>query len=86
MRHVQGLVDFLDRAATHACCRLVTIVQQSNLIDSIQFSRLRRNVGSGKIETSEKVLGPAVVDLLGYDSTIPILVKLRRLMCQQGLD
>ena len=57
VRHVEWRVDLFARAAAHASCRLVTVVQEADLIDLVELASLGRNVARGEVEAAVEVLG-----------------------------
>lgn len=82
MGHVERMVDLLLVPTAQTSSGLISIIQQSNLVDAVQIAGLGGDVGGGEVEAMEEVgrLGP--VCQLGNDLSIPRLVEPAAQYCQ----
>lgn len=74
--HVQRRVDLVDAPAAKPRCASVEVVEEADLVDLVQLPRLPRDIRRWKAESSEEVLRAGVVDLLGNDAAVPLIVEL----------
>ena len=79
VRHVERVLDFLERAAAKSGGGRIAVVQQSNLVDTVQLSCLSRDVGGREVKPAEEVLRTRPIDLFGDDLSVVVLVELREM-------
>lgn len=76
MGHVQWAVDLLLVSTAQASSRLISIVEETDFVESIKLSGLSRDVAGGEVEPREEIRRFAVVDELGDNVAVPVRIEL----------
>lgn len=78
VRHVDGVLHLFERAAAESGGGRIAIVEEADLVDAVELTRLSWDVGGRKVESSKEVFRARPVHLLGNDLSVEVLVELRR--------